>query len=88
MEGAAFSKLRLPLSGFRASSRGRPWPDAPPLKASDVRGLGLMLSRYEVSGGEKASIPAGRFQMELKRLGRAESELAINGRRWVPTHKT
>ena len=41
-----------------------------------------MLSRYEVAGGVKESIPAGAFCLTLRRLSTAESELAINGRRW------
>ena len=56
---------------------------APPLRAGEVRGLGLMLSRYEVAGGVKESIEAGPFRLRLRRLATAESELAINGRRWV-----
>ena len=58
-------------------------PDAPPLRAIDVRSLGLMLSRYDAGGDEKAPIPAGTFRLELKRLGVGESELAVNGRRWA-----
>ena len=79
----AQTSLRLPLSGFRATCRGQPAPDAPPLRAEDVCGLGLMLSRYEVAGGVKESIPAGAFCLTLRRLSTAESELAINGRRWL-----
>ena len=79
----AQTSLRLPLSDFRATCRGQPAPDAPPLRAEDVCGLGLMLSRYEVAGGVKESIPAGAFCLTLRRLSTAESELAINGRRWL-----
>ena len=59
----------------------QPAPAARP-RAEDVCGLGLMLSRYEVAGGVKESIPAGAFCLTLRRLSTAESELAINGRRW------
>lgn len=84
LSDAEYLTLRLPLSEFRATFRGRPAPDAPPLRAADVCSLGLMLSRYEVAGGVKESIPAGGFRLRLRgglRVG--ESELAINGRRWV-----
>ena len=79
----AFSTLRLPLSSFRPTLRGQPAPEAPPLRAQDVVGLGLMLSRYEVEGGVKAAIPPGRFRLALRRLTTAESDLATNGRRWA-----
>lgn len=78
-----FQSVRLQLRDFKPTFRGRPAPSAPPLRASDVRGCGLMLSRYEVAGGVKESIPAGGFQLKLRRLATAESELAINGRRWL-----
>ena len=82
--GDGFTSMRIPLSAFKPSLRGRPAPDAPPLRAAEVRGLGLMLSRYEVAGsGVKESIAPGPFRLRLRRLATAESELAINGRRWV-----
>ena len=83
-EGAAgFTTARMPLDAFRPTFRGRPAPEAPPLRAEDVRGLGLMLSRYEVAGGVKEALAPGRFRLALRRLATAESELARNGRRWV-----
>ncbi len=81
--GGAFETLRLPLADFKPTFRGRAAPGAPPLKAADVCGLGLMLSRYENTGGVKEAIPPGKFAIRLRRLEEAESELAINGRRWV-----
>ena len=78
-----FTSVRMPLAAFRPTFRGRPAPDAPPLRAYQVRGLGLMLSRYEVEGGVKAAIPAGSFRLVLRRLTTAASDLSINGRRWV-----
>jgi NADH dehydrogenase [ubiquinone] 1 alpha subcomplex assembly factor 1 len=83
LEEGSFTPLRLPLDTFRPTYRGRAAPEAPALRAADVVGIGLMLSRYEVSGGVKESIPPGRFCMQLRRLASAESELAKNGRRWV-----
>ena len=78
-----YASLRLPLGDFKPTYRGRPAPEAPALRAADVRGVGLMLSRYEVAGGAKASIPPGAFRLSLRSLSIAESQLAINGRRWV-----
>ena len=70
-----FSTLQLRLSAFKPSCRGSPAPDAPPLRAEDVRGVGLMLSRYEVAGGgPKASIPAGSFRLRLRRLAAIRPE--------------
>lgn len=77
------ASLRLPLGDFKPTFRGRPAPEAPALRAADVRSVGLMLSRYEVAGGAKASIPPGAFRLSLRSLSVAESQLAINGRRWV-----
>ncbi|KAL1508063.1 hypothetical protein AB1Y20_007659 [Prymnesium parvum] len=83
LEAEDFTEVRMPLAEFLPSIRGRPCPEAPPLTARDVCSLGLMLSRYDAGGGEKVSIPPGRFWLEIKNIGVAESELAINGRRWV-----
>ena len=78
-----FVPVRCPLSSFRPSFRGRPAPEAPPLRAEDVRSLGLMLSRYEGDGEVKVSINPGPFKLRLRKLAVGESELAINGKRWV-----
>lgn len=83
LTGDRFIQLRLPLSDFQPTSRGRPVPDAPPLRARDVRALGLMLSRYDTEGGAKQAIPAGPFQLQIKRISAGESEIVINGRRWL-----
>jgi len=86
LSGEGFTKLRLPLADFRATCRGRPVPDAPPLRAAEVRSLGLMLSRYEAGGGQsgqKEAIPPGAFRLQIKRIAAAQSELALNSRRWV-----
>ena len=46
--------------------------------------MGLMLSRYEEGGGAgKQSIAPSDFWLRLRRLEATESELALNGRRWV-----
>jgi hypothetical protein len=42
-----------------------------------------MLSRYDTEGGGKQAIPPGPFRLQVKRIAVAESEIAINGRRWV-----
>ena len=83
LDTSDYDMLRLPLESFKPTIRGRPAPEAPALRAADVRSVGLMLSRYEVQGGVKETIPAGKFCLSLRRLAEAESELAINGRRWV-----
>ena len=81
-----FERLKLPLAKFRPSFRGRAAPEAPPLRAADVTGLGLMLSRYAAEGGDagaKVDIAPGPFALRLRRLEVAETDLAVNGRRWV-----
>lgn len=82
----AFERVKLPLAQFRPSFRGRAAPEAPALRAADVTGLGLMLSRYAAEGSDvaaKVDIAPGPFALQLRRLEAAESDLAINGRRWV-----
>lgn len=41
----ADNEHRLPLADFRASFRGRPVVDAPPLRWRDMAGVGLMLTK-------------------------------------------
>ena len=82
--GEKREKVRMPLDQFKPSYRGRAVPDAPPLRAAEVRGMGLMLSRYEGGGGEgKQPIAPGDFWLRLRRLEATESELTLNGRRWA-----
>ena len=82
--GSERERVTMPLDQFKPSYRGRAVPDAPPLRAAEVRGMGLMLSRYEEGGGAgKQSIAPGDFWLRLRRLEATESELALNGRRWV-----
>jgi hypothetical protein len=53
-----WSTARLPLSDFRASFRGREVPSAPPLDASRIRQLGLMVAARQ----------AGPFRLELRAI--------------------
>jgi monofunctional biosynthetic peptidoglycan transglycosylase len=50
--------VRLPLSGFHASFRGRRIPDAPPLDPARIRAVGLMISDRQ----------AGPFRLEVAKL--------------------
>lgn len=50
---------RLHWPQFRASFRGRAVPDAPPITAADVLGLGIMITKAEHAAG------AGAFALEL-----------------------
>ena len=53
------TRTELRFTEFRASFRGRPVPDAPPLAAADVIGIGLMITKAEHAAG------SGAFAMEL-----------------------
>jgi hypothetical protein len=53
-----WSTARLPLSDFRASFRGRPIPDAPPLDSARIRQLGLMVAARQ----------AGPFSLDLRAI--------------------
>jgi NADH dehydrogenase [ubiquinone] 1 alpha subcomplex assembly factor 1 len=50
--------VRLPLSDFRASFRGRNVPDAPPLDSARVRQIGLMIADRQ----------AGSFALALRSI--------------------
>ncbi len=50
---------RLAWPQFRASFRGRAVPEAPPVAAADVLGLGIMITKAEHAAG------AGAFALEL-----------------------
>ena len=56
--------VSLPLSAFRANFRGRPVPNAAPLRGEDVVQIGVMLSRYEAGSIDEAVAP-GRFRLQL-----------------------
>ncbi len=61
-----WSTTRLPLADFRASFRGRQVPGAPPLAATRIRQLGLMVAAKQ----------AGAFRLDLRGIwleGRAEA---------------
>ena len=60
----AVRTVTLPFAGFQASFRGRPVPNAPPLRGADVVQIGVMLSRYDV-GATDDRVRAGRFQLRL-----------------------
>lgn len=49
----------LDFAAFRASFRGRAVPDAPPLAAADVIGVGVMITKAEHAAG------SGPFAVEL-----------------------
>jgi len=57
----AFTTIRLPLSAFVASFRGRAFPSAPPLDPAQVRQVGLVIADGQ----------AGPFELRL-RVIRAE----------------
>lgn len=60
----AVKTVSLPLSAFKANFRGRPVPNAPPLRGEDVVQVGVMLSRYD-AGSTDSRVQAGRFRLRL-----------------------
>uniref|UniRef100_A0A7S2BSK7 NADH:ubiquinone oxidoreductase intermediate-associated protein 30 domain-containing protein n=1 Tax=Haptolina brevifila TaxID=156173 RepID=A0A7S2BSK7_9EUKA len=58
-------EVALPFAAFRASTRGRPVPDAAPLRGEDVCGLGIMLSRFDAQNGGVTGELAGPFRLEV-----------------------
>ena len=60
--------VRLPLSAFRATFRGRPVPQAPPLRGEDCVQLGLMLSRFSDGGEADGAVQPGAFRLQVASL--------------------
>lgn len=60
----AVKTISLPWSAFQATFRGRPVPNAPPLRGEDVVQVGVMLSRYD-AGSTDSRVKAGRFRLRL-----------------------
>jgi monofunctional biosynthetic peptidoglycan transglycosylase len=58
-EADPFAVVELPWSRFRASFRGRAVPDAAPLVAADVIGVGVMITKDEHRAGQ------GAFALQL-----------------------
>ena len=59
--GTDWQSLRLPLTAFRASFRGREVPGAPPLDPARIRQVGLMIAARQ----------AGAFALNIKRISLA-----------------
>ena len=59
--GADWQTLRLPISSFRATFRGREVADAPQLDPGRIRQVGLMISDRQ----------AGRFALDIRRISLA-----------------
>jgi NADH dehydrogenase [ubiquinone] 1 alpha subcomplex assembly factor 1 len=57
-DGHGWQLIALPLAAFRASFRGRPVPDAPPLPAAGLRQVGLMTAGRQ----------AGPFALHVRRI--------------------
>mmetsp|Transcript_30155 Transcript_30155/g.66063 ORF Transcript_30155/g.66063 Transcript_30155/m.66063 type:complete len:210 (+) Transcript_30155:443-1072(+) len=62
-----FEDVILPFSKFRAVVRGRPLPEAPPLRSMQSAQLGLMLSKFTTDGAQRQCEP-GPFSLRLKTL--------------------
>jgi NADH dehydrogenase [ubiquinone] 1 alpha subcomplex assembly factor 1 len=56
--GVDWQTVHLPLSGFRASFRGREVPGAPPLDPARIRQVGLMIAARQ----------AGAFSLQVRRI--------------------
>ena len=49
-----WSRVRLPLADFQPTWRGRPVPDAPPLREARIEQVGLMIADRQFGGFELA----------------------------------
>lgn len=58
--------VRLPFSSFAPVFRARTVRDAPPLDASAVSSLQLMISKFEYDGGLNPSFRPGQFELPLE----------------------
>lgn len=57
--GVGWQTMRLPLTAFRATFRGREVPEAPTLDLARIRQVGLMIAARQ----------AGPFALDIRRIG-------------------
>ena len=63
-----WSTVQLPLRSFRASWRGRPVPQAPPLQPSAITRLGLRLSLLTDEGQPNRTLKEGVFRLDVRHI--------------------
>ena len=76
--------MRLPFSSFAPVFRARTVRDAPPLDASAVSSLQLMLSKFEYDGGLNPSFRPGQFELPLESVTAYMAQPVVSGRVVVP----
>lgn len=62
----AFNTIVLPWASFKASWRGRPRPDAPPINPIRVGSVGLMISRIYDDGRTNSTVNSGSFHLDVR----------------------
>ena len=61
--------IKIPFDSFKATFRGRPVPNAPPLRGEDIVQLGVMLSRFNSESGRvDEKVAPGGFRLRLIKL--------------------
>lgn len=65
--GTSPSSFTLPFSSFRATFRGQPVSNAPPLRGDAITVIGFMLSRVD-DAGRYTMEPAGAFSLRISSL--------------------
>lgn len=63
-----FETVILPWGGFKASWRGRPIPDAPPINPVRIGSVGFMISRIYDDGRANAAVNSGPFQLDVRSI--------------------
>lgn len=60
--------MDLSFDAFRPNFRGRVVPGRPPLRGSQVRQLGLMVSKFSDAGGLTPGFRTGPFRLALRSM--------------------
>ena len=58
----------LPFSGFRPNFRGQLVPNRPPISGSQIRQLGVMVSKFSDSGGLTPGFRTGPFRLAIRSI--------------------
>jgi hypothetical protein len=64
----SWETIDLPFSNFKPNFRGRLVAGRPPLSGSQVRQLGLMVSKFSDTGGLTANFRTGSFRLGIQSI--------------------
>lgn len=75
-----WQSVRVPFSSFVPVFRARTMPGAPPLDASNICSIQLMLSKFEYDGALNPHFRTGQFELPLERITAYMAEPLVSWR--------